>query len=244
METITHWFEQYGYGVLFFGLLLEYIALPFPGELVMGYSGYLVYNGQMSLILSLTLAWLGTSLGMTVTYVIGSKLGYPFFEKYGHRFLLSPRKLQQTSKWFEKYGSKLLFFAFFIPGVRHFTGYLSGILNIPFRTFALYCYTGALFWVLVFVVGGTMLGTKWEIIHDIAKQYAGVIIIALIALAAAWLLYRLLTVRDNRVVRIIRQRSRWFVHTKAGVRMLISLITLTSIVLSSIVILLLEFPKP
>ncbi|WP_409343552.1 DedA family protein [Paenibacillus sp. MBLB4367] len=244
MEMITHWFEQYGYGVLFFGLLLEYIALPFPGELVMGYSGFLVYNGQMSLILSLALAWLGTSLGMTVTYVIGHKLGYPFFEKYGHRFLLSPRKLEKTSKWFEKYGSKLLFFAFFIPGVRHFTGYLSGVLNIKFRTFALYCYTGALFWVVVFVGGGAMLGTKWELIHDWAAKYAVAIIIALIALAAAWLLYRLLTLRDNRIVRIIRQRSHWFVHTKAGVRMLISLVALTSILLSSIVILLLEFPKP
>lgn len=40
-------FEQYGYALLFIGLLLEFIALPFPGEITMLYVGYLSYLGVL-----------------------------------------------------------------------------------------------------------------------------------------------------------------------------------------------------
>jgi membrane protein DedA with SNARE-associated domain len=47
LKWIAQLFEEYGYGVLFFGLLLEFIALPFPGETTMAYAGYLSYAGTL-----------------------------------------------------------------------------------------------------------------------------------------------------------------------------------------------------
>jgi membrane protein DedA with SNARE-associated domain len=189
MHTFEIWMEQYGYFTLFFGLLLEYIALPFPGELVMGYSGYLVYEGQINLLPALLLAWLGTSIGSSITYLAGRKLGYPFLVKYGHRLFLGSKKLKKTQDSFEKYGSKLLFFSFFIPGVRHFTGYLAGILNIPFRTFALYTYSGSLFWVVTFIVGGRILGPKWVLIHEMISKNGIEILVYIVAAVGMFFLY-------------------------------------------------------
>ena len=88
MHVIELWLEQYGYLTLFIGLLLEYIALPFPGELVMGYSGYLVFQGKLHLLPALLVSWGGTSIGMAVNYAIGRKLGYPFLSKFGPKFFL------------------------------------------------------------------------------------------------------------------------------------------------------------
>jgi membrane protein DedA with SNARE-associated domain len=188
---------------LFFGLLLDFIALPFPGELVMGYTGYLIYQGQLNLSAAISVAWLGTSIGMTITYFIGRRLGYPFLVRYGPRLFLGPKKLKKATDSFEKYGSRLLFFAFFIPGVRHFTGYLAGILNIPFRTFALYTYSGALFWVVVFIVGGRILGPKWELIHDLASRYGIEILMYIVAIIVLCLLYGKNSGHlDNRVLRM------------------------------------------
>ena len=91
---------------------------------------------------------------MTLSYWIGFKLGKPFFEKYGHRFHMGPDTINKTSDWFSKHGNKLLIVAYFIPGVRHITGYFSGITRLPFRTFALFAYSGSFLWVTVFITLG------------------------------------------------------------------------------------------
>lgn len=79
LKWIAQLFEEYGYGVLFFGLLLEFIALPFPGETTMAYAGYLSYAGTLDFGKLVLLAFLGTTLGMTITYFIGRWAGLPLF---------------------------------------------------------------------------------------------------------------------------------------------------------------------
>jgi membrane protein DedA with SNARE-associated domain len=172
----------YGYAVLFFGLMFETLALPLPGEAIMTYAGLLVFQGKMSWILSIFMAWAGSSIGMTIAYWIGYRLGRPFFEKYGHRFHLGPERLQKTSQWFEKYGNKVLIIAYFIPGVRHITGYFSGVNRMPFRTYMIYAYSGAFLWTGIFISLGKVLGPKWEQFHPLITRYliiAGVIALIL-----------------------------------------------------------------
>jgi len=170
-EMLTRLLESYGYVVLFFALMLEMMALPLPGELIMTYAGLIVYGGHMNWIACMLIAGVGTSLGMTAAYWIGYRLGYPFFEKYGSRFHLGPDKLQGISKWFDRYGSKMLLVAYFIPGVRHITGYFSGTTRMPFRKYAVYAYSGAFFWVFLFVTLGKVLGPKWQQYHTEISTY-------------------------------------------------------------------------
>jgi membrane protein YqaA with SNARE-associated domain len=117
---IQHLLEQYGYLVLGLALILELLALPLPGEILMTYAGLMVYQGHLNWPLSILTAGLGASAGMTLSYWIGYKLGTPFIEKYGAKFHFGPDKVEKTSRWFERYGNKLLIIAFYIHGVRHF----------------------------------------------------------------------------------------------------------------------------
>lgn len=162
MGVITSYVDQYGYVLLFIALLLELLALPLPGELIMSYTGFLVYQGHLGWFTSIFVAGVGSSIGMTIAYWIGRKYGTVFFEKYGRKFHLGPERLENTSKWFSKYGNKLLIIAYFIPGIRHFTGYFSGITHLKFRTYALYAYSGAFIWVATFISLGKVLGPKWS----------------------------------------------------------------------------------
>ncbi|MDP4098323.1 DedA family protein [Paenibacillus sp. P96] len=172
LEWIGHLFESYGYSVLFVGLLLEFIALPFPGETTMAYSGYLSYTGALNYYLLIILAFLGTTIGMTITYWIGRKAGLPFIQRFGKWVLLRPDKLEKTQSWFQKYGNGLIFIGYFIPGVRHFTGYFAGIIALPFRKFAAYAYSGALFWVILFISIGKVFGPQWDAVFHLAEMYA------------------------------------------------------------------------
>ena len=171
MQFLTDWIEHYGYVILFLSLMLELIALPIPGEFLMGYAGVLVFQGKFSWILSIIISGIGSCTGMTISYWIGYKLGVPFFHKHGHRIHMGPDRLEKMSNWFENYGNRLLLIAYFIPGVRHFTGYFSGITHISFRTFAIYAYIGAFIWTGTFISLGKLLGPQWEHFHTSLKKY-------------------------------------------------------------------------
>lgn len=181
MEWLGNLFGQYGYFVLFFGLFAESLALPFPGELAMAISGHMNNLGSFSIPLIILCSYLGAIVGTTFTYYLGYKLGTPFFEKYGKYFFLNQERLTKVTKWFDKYGDKIILVSYFIPGLRHFTGYVSGILRVRLRTFLLYNYMGGFAWVLMYVMIGKIFGQQIEQWLHIISQYS-VIAISVVAI--------------------------------------------------------------
>ncbi|MFC6604791.1 DedA family protein [Ectobacillus funiculus] len=139
MEHFISIFEHHSYPILFAVIVLELIAIPVSGEFFMSYAGYFVFQGKMSYTLALLTAIASGGVGITITYWIGRMGGYGLIEKYGKYVHLGPKRYDKTAVWMERSGSKLLLFAYFIPGIRHFTGYVSGISKMPYRTFFYSC---------------------------------------------------------------------------------------------------------
>ncbi len=161
MQYLTTFMNEYGYLVLFLSLALGVIALPVPMEAIMSYAGFLSFHGQLNWFGSILSASSGCTLGMILSYLIGFKLGMPFFEKYGPRFHFGPERLNSASAWFTKYGNKLLIIIFFIPVVRHVTGYFSGVSRMPIKFFAIYSFIGSVLWVSPFILLGNIFGPNW-----------------------------------------------------------------------------------
>ncbi|WP_261304281.1 DedA family protein [Paenibacillus andongensis] len=180
MEWISNLFEQYGYFVLILGLFTESLALPFPGELAMAISGHMSTFGSLNILIIIFCSYFGAIAGTTVTYFFGYKLGTPFFEKYGRFFFLNQERIITITNWFNKYGNKLILVSYFIPGLRHFTGYVSGILRVRLGTFLFYNFTGGLVWVLAYVMIGKIFGIKIEQFLHIISQYSIAAIIVLV----------------------------------------------------------------
>ncbi|MBS4196619.1 VTT domain-containing protein [Lederbergia citri] len=190
MSYLISLFEQHSYLILFIGIFLELLALPISGEFLMSYAGYFVYQGKMNYILALLTVFLSAGLGITVTYLIGKAGGYKLIEKYGRYIHLGPERYKKTADWFERSGSKLLVIAYFIPGVRHFTGYVSGTSKISFRKFIIPAYTGAFLWGICFITLGKVLGPKWEVFHQAASKYFIFFVIVLAILFLGYMAYR------------------------------------------------------
>ncbi|TWD93472.1 membrane protein DedA with SNARE-associated domain [Neobacillus bataviensis] len=190
MSYLITLFEQHSYLILFLGIFLELMALPISGEFLMSYAGYFVFQGKMNYILALFTVFVSGGVGITVTYWIGKAGGYKLIENYGKYIHLGPERYKKTAAWFERSGSKLLVFAYFIPGIRHFTGYISGISKMPFRKFILPAYTGSFLWGLCFITLGKVLGSRWEVFHQAASKYFIIFIIGLAVLIVGYLAYR------------------------------------------------------
>ncbi len=171
MNSLISLINHYGYIILFTALVLELIAFPLPGELMMTYCGFLVYQSKMNWIMSIFVATTGVIVGITISYFLGAKLGTRFFDKYGSYIHLGVKQREKTSKWFKSSGNKLLILAYFIPGVRHITGYFSGITEISYKRFAINAYFGAFIWVTTFISLGRVLGPNWDKFHSYISKY-------------------------------------------------------------------------
>lgn len=161
METFSWWLSHYGSFALFGLLALGIIALPIPEETLMVIAGVLMYNEQLNIPATIIAAFGGSMLGISVSYFLGVTLGSFFLHKYGKWIGLTERRLETVHNWFERLGKWTLVVGYFIPGVRHLTGFAAGSSNLEFRHFALYAYFGAFIWVSTFLSIGYFFGNYW-----------------------------------------------------------------------------------
>ena len=173
MIDVIHLLNQYGYIILFLSLMLELIIIPIPNEALMSYVGVLCFQGKMNLVFSVLIAGTGGIVGASISYWVGYKLGTPFIRKFGHYIHMGPEKLEKMSRWYKKYGKVLLVISFFIPGVRHVASIITGVIKLPYRSFAFFAYIGIFLWVGTFITLGNLLGPTWDRYQGEIKKMAG-----------------------------------------------------------------------
>lgn len=172
VQLVEQLFAQYGYIVLLFGLPLDAIASPIPpGNTTLTYAGYLAYKGVLGPVPALLCAYIGATLGVTVTYFLGYTIGTPLIDRFGKWMFLRKKKMDKARRSFQKYGARVLIISYFMPGVRQFNGYFAGLMQLPFRTFAFYAYTGAFLWVSFFFGIGYIFGSQWKFIFSLVEQF-------------------------------------------------------------------------
>ncbi|NNU75358.1 VTT domain-containing protein [Clostridium estertheticum] len=236
MHSVILLINNYGYIILFIALVLELIAFPLPGELMMTYCGFLVFQSKMNWGISILVATAGVILGITISYFVGTKLGVGFFEKYGSYIHLGPAKIEKTSKWFNTSGNKLLILAYFIPGVRHITGYFSGITKISYVRFACNAYFGALLWTTTFISLGKVLGPNWHKFHGYISKYliiGSIIVSSILIIIYAYRNHRLQII-DNTYK--VLNKTIIIVHSMGKMKVVIAAVATTFLGLSVLVI--------
>lgn len=190
-ESMTHWLLHYGSFSLFILLALGVVALPIPDETLMVLAGILMKNGDLPIPSTLVASFLGTMFGITLSYVLGRTLGSSFLHRFGSSFGLTEEKLAHAHRWFERFGKWTLTLGYFIPGIRHITGFAAGASDLEYPKFALFAYLGATIWASFFLSLGFFMGNYWYEIINLAEEKGGfVLFIALIAALLLFILWK------------------------------------------------------
>lgn len=189
-ETFFYWINTYGSIVLFFLLAAGIIALPIPEETLMALSGVLMSQGHLHIPSTIAAAYLGSICGITVSYLLGRSAGGYLLKHYGHWLGVKEKHLL----FVRQYGKWALLIGYFIPGVRHITGFSFGMANARFTQFALFAYTGALIWVATFLSIGYFFGEYCFFIFESIELKLDWIIISF---ALACLLYMIYLFRNG-----------------------------------------------
>src|SRR5207245_827980 len=100
---------------------------------------------------------LAAILGDAVNYHIGHYLGPKVF-RYVNSWLLNKKHLLRAQAFYERYGSKTIILARFVPIVRTFAPFVAGVGEMTYRKFALYNVIGGLAWVAICLGAGHYFG--------------------------------------------------------------------------------------
>jgi len=147
IELFRPYVDDYGYLVLFLGVMAENASLPVPGESILIIASFYSHHGHLSLGYVILLATMGCILGDNISFYVGRRLGRPFITHYGKYILITKKRLEYVEHFFEKHGDKTIFIQRWITGVRVIGALVAGTTQMPWPRFVLFNCLGAVTWV-------------------------------------------------------------------------------------------------
>jgi len=178
-----------GYFGVFLAMTIESACIPLPSEIIMPFSGYLVYQGQFNFWFVGIVGAFGNLAGSLIAYWVGLKGGRPFIEKYGKWVLISRHDLDMAERWFAKYGRSTVFFSRLLPVIRTFISFPAGMTRMNLKTFSLYTFAGALPFSLLLTYIGYKLGENWDTIGGYFNKL-DLLIGAILIIGIVWYIRR------------------------------------------------------
>jgi membrane-associated protein len=134
-------------------------------------------------------------LGSIVGYWFGKKSGNYLFKKEDN-LLFKKKYLYQSKDFFDKYGTKAIVFARFLPIVRTFAPVVAGIVEMKKDKFLFYSILGSFLWSFTMIFSGHYLYELFlNQFHIDLKHYIEYIVIGIIAVTTLPVLWKLLKKR-------------------------------------------------
>ncbi|MFK4824191.1 DedA family protein [Paenochrobactrum sp. BZR 588] len=158
MEYIEPYLASYGALALFIIIYFESFGVPVPGESALIAASLLALKGNLSLSAILIACFAGAVLGDCTGYLIGHFGGRKLLQRFGSNIKLTPERLANFEKQFEKRGIYMVATARFIVIMRQLNGIIAGSMHMRFSHFLSANIIGALGWTAVWGAGPYLFG--------------------------------------------------------------------------------------
>ncbi|SIT77549.1 DedA family protein [Pontibacter indicus] len=174
-------YQQWIYFILFLIVFCEtgLVVTPFlPGDSLLFALGALAAIPASGLNLTLLIVLLITAaiLGDSFNYYVGSKIGSRIYLR--DFWFMRRSHIDQTQKFYAKYGGLTIIYARFVPIVRTFAPFVAGIAKMDYKRFFSFNVIGAFVWVVFFMMAGYLFGNLPAV-----KRHFSLLILAIIVLS-------------------------------------------------------------
>lgn len=182
-ESLLAWVDLYGvwiYVILFIIIFCEtgLVLTPFlPGDSLLFALGAIAAGSSQSKINLFFVA-----IVLILAAFAGDNANYYIGKGIGHRILkikfVKKEYLDKTHEYYEKYGTKTVIVARFVPIVRTFAPFVAGIGEMKYSSFIGFSVIGAVLWVGICLSAGYLFGNIPAV-----KDNFTIVILALIGLS-------------------------------------------------------------
>lgn len=175
-------------------MFLENLFPPIPSELIMPLAGFTAGRGELSFVWVVVAGSLGSLLGQLPLYYLGRLVGEEklvrWADRYGKWLTVSGDDVRKADDWFDKHGTKAVFFARLVPGLRSLISIPAGISEMPMPKFLLYSAVGTTLWVVILTALGGLLGQNYDLVDTYLGPVALVVLGGLVVFAVVWIVRR------------------------------------------------------
>lgn len=160
---IVNDYQMWTYLILFLIIFVEtgVVVMPFlPGDSLLFAAGMLASQpNELNVWLLILLLLIAAIAGDSLNYSIGKRFGMSVTRvKMFGKQVVKDEHIQKTHSFYEKYGSKTIVIARFVPIVRTLAPFVGGIGKMHYGTFLTYNVVGAILWVVGITLAGYFLG--------------------------------------------------------------------------------------
>ena len=184
--VLTEIIRDYGIYIYLFLFLVIFVetgvvVMPFlPGDSLLFFFFLIASTtGQIDIYTIIPLLILAALLGDNLNYFIGKKFG-DFIQSKERILFLKKSHIEDTEKYFAENGGKTVILARFIPIVRTIAPFVAGAGEMKYRTYLLYCITGAFIWVTSITLLGYFLGNIEWVKLNFEKFVLGIVFISVL----------------------------------------------------------------
>lgn len=182
MLDVNHLIQAGGLLVIaavIFGESGMFIGFFFPGDTLLLSAGIFAAAGKLPLLTTILVIALAAILGDNVGYHIGKRWGRRLFKK-PDGLVFRQEYVTRAEDFYERFGSKTMLLAHFVPVVRTFAPAVAGVAHMNYRQFFIFDAIGDAAWATIVTLIGYWFGTKIpNLDHYIMLALAGVMVITL-----------------------------------------------------------------
>lgn len=184
--------------VIFLILLACGFGLPLPEDLPLITAGILSSRGIVDLHDAHLVCFAGVLIGDGIIYTMGLKLGPQLKRRRPFNKILTPERDAKVTEIFRKYGTKVIFMARFMPGLRMPVFLSAGMFHVKWWVFFGLDGFAALISVPVWVYLGFLFGSNLEQLEKMTRRFQFGIYAALAIVIAGFVTFYLIQKRRHR----------------------------------------------
>ncbi len=211
LEALTASMGPWFYLLLFAIIFCEtgLVVTPIlPGDSLLFAVGALAAPpSSLSMPLLFVLLAAAAVIGDAVNYALGYRLGPKVF-KYEQSRLFNKKHLLRAQAFYEKYGSKTIILARFVPIVRTFAPFVAGIGKMRYPRFFVYNCVGAVAWVGICLYSGYFFGGLPWVTQHFELVVLAIVLISVLPMAVEFLLawrQRMVLAKTIKTVQVIEE---------------------------------------
>lgn len=197
MEWLLSQLTSHVYAKLAGLLLLCGLGLPIPEDISLIAGGYLAHLGTVDVHKMFLVCFVAVLGGDSLAFGLGRGFGTKLLaSRFTHRYF-TPRRQRRVRAYFRRYGSRVVFVARFLPGLRFSIFLSAGMLHVRPHVFLLYDSMAALLSVPFLVYTAWFFGDQIDSVIKWSKrsEYG---ILALVGVVAVYFAIKLYRKRKNR----------------------------------------------
>lgn len=156
-----------------------FVGFFFPGDTLLLAAGIFAAQGHLPIVLTIVVIALAAIAGDNTGYHIGKRYGRKLFSK-PDGVVFRQAYVERAEKFYERWGSRTMLVAHFVPVVRTFAPPVAGVAKMNYKQFFIFDAIGVTAWAIIVTMIGYWFGTKIpNIDHYIVLAVGGVMILTL-----------------------------------------------------------------